>query len=347
MHQQLAPAANAVPPCNQACTPAAKHFPATATEVVAFLSQNFVARESTDRYGNALPDECVTYTLTAEDLVNAFNAYSGVNPPSASPVPAAQPAPVGAHTEIDSSEGPYLADAVCQLFRESGATSYLEIALDTEDESLGEMVLILQRRHGKTPHQLRLEAEVRLAEAAVNAAHEATQPGNEWFAQVQGEFEKGLASMVSNMTTGRGESGEVNYVEMTLNVPDPEIGNLVMCLRRNGTKSPHELYVETRAELARWQLAGPAPSVFTHTDDQAVDRFADALKEKLARARGRGRSDWDDPRKCSVEWLQTLLVEHLVKGDLVDVANFCMMLHQRGAPYLVVAASLPHEAVSN
>ena len=51
---------------------------------------------------------------------------------------------------------------------------------------------------------------------------------------------------------------------------------------------------------------------------------------KLAKKRAEGRGGWDDPAQCKVEDLARMLVEHLPKGDPVDVANFCMMLHQRG-----------------
>jgi hypothetical protein len=71
----------------------------------------------------------------------------------------------------------------------------------------------------------------------------------------------------------------------------------------------------------------------THSDDLAVDRFADAMKVKLARSRKKGRGGWDDKTQCSGEHLANLLVEHLEKGNegtFEDVANFAMMLHQRG-----------------
>lgn len=74
-----------------------------------------------------------------------------------------------------------------------------------------------------------------------------------------------------------------------------------------------------------------------HPDDAAVDRFADAMKAKLAAARSKGRGGWDDPAQCSVEHLAHLLVKHVSKGDPVDVANFSMMLHQRGAEHEVLA----------
>lgn len=67
-----------------------------------------------------------------------------------------------------------------------------------------------------------------------------------------------------------------------------------------------------------------------HTDDEAVDRFAKAMKAKLALARANGRYGWNDPTVCSPQDLSRMLREHVEKGDPVDVANFCMMLHQRG-----------------
>lgn len=68
-----------------------------------------------------------------------------------------------------------------------------------------------------------------------------------------------------------------------------------------------------------------------HPDDQAVDRFAVAMKAKLAVARANGRGGWDDPAQCTVDHLSNLLHSHVAKGDPVDVANFAMMLHQRGS----------------
>ncbi|MAK64729.1 MAG: hypothetical protein CMF75_08355 [Maricaulis sp.] len=68
-----------------------------------------------------------------------------------------------------------------------------------------------------------------------------------------------------------------------------------------------------------------------HSDDLAVGRFASAMKAKLAVAREvLGRGGWDDPAVCTTQKLAKMLLRHLVKGDPVDVANFCMMLHERG-----------------
>lgn len=80
-----------------------------------------------------------------------------------------------------------------------------------------------------------------------------------------------------------------------------------------------------------------------HSDDLAVDRFAEAMKAKLASSRAKGRGGWDDPFLCTDAYLASLLVEHLGKGNpgtFEDVANFAMMLHQRGADPLVLRGAL-------
>lgn len=66
-----------------------------------------------------------------------------------------------------------------------------------------------------------------------------------------------------------------------------------------------------------------------HGDDKAVDVFATAMKEKLAAKRAEGYSGWDDEDECSVEYLAELFIGNLPKGDMIDVANFAMMLWHR------------------
>lgn len=61
----------------------------------------------------------------------------------------------------------------------------------------------------------------------------------------------------------------------------------------------------------------------THSDDIAVDAFAGAMKEKLAQARAKGRSGWE---QCDPTLLSAMLREHVDKGDPRDVANFCAFL---------------------
>lgn len=69
----------------------------------------------------------------------------------------------------------------------------------------------------------------------------------------------------------------------------------------------------------------PTPS---HPDDLAVDRFAAAMKARLAQKREQGYSGWDDPEKFRV-----LDLQHLLQGTClsatVDIGNYAMMLFNR------------------
>lgn len=89
---------------------------------------------------------------------------------------------------------------------------------------------------------------------------------------------------------------------------NPESDNLIKYLEENGC----------------WTSADEP-----HADDIAVDRFAAAMKAKLAKKRAEGRGGWDDKDACSQLFLSCLRREHVEKGDPVDVGNIAMMLHQR------------------
>jgi hypothetical protein len=78
----------------------------------------------------------------------------------------------------------------------------------------------------------------------------------------------------------------------------------------------------------------------SHSDDIAVDKFAGMMKTKLAKSREKGRGGWDDPEQCTVEFLAKLLIEHIRKGDPVDVANLAMMLSLRNADGNVLKEAL-------
>jgi hypothetical protein len=77
-------------------------------------------------------------------------------------------------------------------------------------------------------------------------------------------------------------------------------------------------------------IAARQPVGDQHPDDVAVDAFAATMKAKMAEARAKGRGGWEDPTQCSADDLTRMLRDHVEKGDPRDVANFCMMLHQRG-----------------
>jgi hypothetical protein len=75
-----------------------------------------------------------------------------------------------------------------------------------------------------------------------------------------------------------------------------------------------------------------------HSDDLAVDFFAHAMKQKLAQKRDEGRGGWE---QCDPGLLSEMLIDHIGKGDPVDVANFCMMLHQTGRGIVQPEQSAP------
>ena len=71
-----------------------------------------------------------------------------------------------------------------------------------------------------------------------------------------------------------------------------------------------------------------------HSDDIAVDHFAAAMKAKLAKKREQGRGGWETAKP---EYLSKLLLDHIAKGDPIDVANFCMMLCSMESKILIEA----------
>lgn len=92
-----------------------------------------------------------------------------------------------------------------------------------------------------------------------------------------------------------------------------------------------------RAALAAQSQGAQA----AHPDDLAVDRFAAAMKAKMAASRAKGRSGWGDPAQCSTDRLQAMLADHLHKGDPVDVGNFAMMLWSRNERTAAQQAAAP------
>ncbi len=65
-------------------------------------------------------------------------------------------------------------------------------------------------------------------------------------------------------------------------------------------------------------------------DVGSVDQFSAMMKLRLSLARDRGRAGWHDPAQCSIDELADQLVEHVRKGDPVDIANFAMFVALRG-----------------
>lgn len=72
-------------------------------------------------------------------------------------------------------------------------------------------------------------------------------------------------------------------------------------------------------------------------DNAGVDRFAQAMKYKLAVKRFEGKSGWYDLAACSAEDLSQQLLKYVERGDPVDVANIAMFLWCRGERIIVVS----------
>lgn len=72
-------------------------------------------------------------------------------------------------------------------------------------------------------------------------------------------------------------------------------------------------------------------------DDVAVQVFANAMCRKLAKKRAEGRGGW---QQCEPEVLAGMMLDHIVKGDPVDIANFAMFLGSMGRKRSVIRKAL-------
>lgn len=64
--------------------------------------------------------------------------------------------------------------------------------------------------------------------------------------------------------------------------------------------------------------------------DMALVAYAsEAMREKLAAAREKGRGGWWDDGECQVEHLKEMLIDHVSKGDMRDVMNIAAMIYVR------------------
>lgn len=85
------------------------------------------------------------------------------------------------------------------------------------------------------------------------------------------------------------------------------------------------------------------PTFQRHADDYAVARFGLAMRNKMAASRAKGRSGW---QTASPRMLARILAHHLTKrnkGNYVDLACLCMMLHETGAPADALAEVLAEQ----
>lgn len=124
---------------------------------------------------------------------------------------------------------------------------------------------------------------------------------------------------------------------------------LTECVPGGGIVDPQVVADNIRAWAAKRKPAELAEQHVgeIHPDEVAVDAFAAKMKAKMADARAKGRGGWEDREQCSAEDLSRTLREHVEKGDPRDVANFCMMLHQRGEAIAAQVGEVQGDAVAN
>lgn len=89
-------------------------------------------------------------------------------------------------------------------------------------------------------------------------------------------------------------------------------------------------YVLLGERLRRYVLADVLQALRAgkHADDDAVTQFAQAMRDRMAEKRDQGRDGW---LTCDVGELQLKLIRSIADGDPIDIGNYAMMLHARGA----------------
>jgi hypothetical protein len=79
-----------------------------------------------------------------------------------------------------------------------------------------------------------------------------------------------------------------------------------------------------------------------HPDDVAIAVFGAQLASAMASGRMNGRGGWNNPNECSIEKLASLLVNNVWSGDIIDIGNYAMMLHYRGADRSAIPLALKY-----
>lgn len=96
--------------------------------------------------------------------------------------------------------------------------------------------------------------------------------------------------------------------------------------------------IEALEQKAEMLIAGAQENTLysiRHKDDVGVIQFSLAMRDKMEQCRtSKGRWGWENKSYCEQQKLSDMLHDCVEKGDPIDVANFCMMLHQRGEAIL-------------
>jgi hypothetical protein len=74
------------------------------------------------------------------------------------------------------------------------------------------------------------------------------------------------------------------------------------------------------------QIDQAADSIELSDDIHEARRFSHLMIAKLAKAQHKGKRGW---RNVPVDDLWSMLLEHIEKGDPIDIAIFAMMIHHQ------------------
>ena len=149
------------------------------------------------------------------------------------------------------------------------------------------------------------------------------------------------------------DAAETPLQEMKL-TPEFEVGNKVYKYGETDVKTVLEVFEDGYMRISNYPhrvnhevlchatpenhavLSKPFPAIEfeqpptqADIDNEAVDKLAQAMKSKLAKKREQGYHGWET---CKHGDLVQLLINHVDKGDPIDVANFCAFLFARGEP---------------
>ncbi len=80
-------------------------------------------------------------------------------------------------------------------------------------------------------------------------------------------------------------------------------------------------FIVDEVAICALRAALDAPVPHQHPDDVAVNAFAEAMRAKLRIAREKGRHGWQG---VAAPDLWRMMIDHIAKGDPVDIANFAM-----------------------
>ena len=120
-----------------------------------------------------------------------------------------------------------------------------------------------------------------------------------------------------------------------------EEAQVVCCATQGATHSLEGVSSSFSVEDKHTQSPAPRGKDSVHPDDQAVDRFAAAMKATLAQKRENGQGGRENNAEYTEEHLSRLLIDRASKGDPIEVANLAMMLHHRQEQIATLPSAQP------